>query len=79
MDFGNIKTILRVAGINRLQIQFDDEQQLVNAEYVFKGKPGTKRITYKEIIKLLSIGYPEPGLIAGSAQAPELRDLPRET
>ena len=78
IDLSNIKTILQVAGINQLQIQFDDDHQLVNAEYVFKGKPGTRQITYEEIIKLLSIGHPGPAISAGPARAGELRELSGE-
>jgi len=55
----NIKVLLTTAGISRLKIDFDDEHRLVNAEYVFRGKSGTKQITYQEIIDSLTIGLPE--------------------
>lgn len=79
VDLNNIKTILQVAGINQLKIQFDDDQQLVNVEYVFRGKPGTRQLTYDEIIKLLTIGHPGPAVSAGPAQVHELSELPGET
>ncbi len=78
-DLSNIKTILKVAGINQLEIQFDDEHQLVNAEYVFRGKPGTKRITYQEVIDSLTIGM--PGSVQDHPAGPkdrELAELPGE-
>lgn len=53
-----IKALLMIAGVHRLKIDFDDEQELVNAEYVFKGESGTKQITYQEIIDSLKIGPP---------------------
>lgn len=53
-----IKIMLTTAGISRLKIDFDDEQQHVNAEYIFRGVHGTKQITYQEIIDSLTIGSP---------------------
>jgi len=55
----SIKILLMTAGISRLKIDFDDEQKIVNAEYVFRGAEGTKQITYQEIINSLTIGLPE--------------------
>lgn len=51
--------MLQTAGISRLKIDFDDEHKIVNAEYVFRGKSGTKQITYQEITDSLTIGSPE--------------------
>ena len=62
VDFNSIKTILKVAGITQLKISFDEKQQFVNAEYVFKGVPGVKQMTYREIIDNLSIGVPDMSL-----------------
>lgn len=64
IDLNNIKTILQVAGISRLKIQFNDSQKYVRVDYVFKGIPYTKRITYQEIIDSLTIGL--TGVTAGS-------------
>ena len=66
----SIKVMLTVAGVSRLKIDFDDERKLVNADYVFKGVPGTRRITYQEIINGFTIGLPEApvGPIAAIAQ-----------
>lgn len=58
IDLKQIKTILQIAGISRLQIQFNNAQQYVNADYEFKGKPGNRQITYQEIIDSLTIGHP---------------------
>ena len=60
IDFNKIKAILNLAGISQLQISFDEEQSIVNADYVFKGQPGKKKITYQEIIDSLAIGQPVP-------------------
>ena len=79
IDLNNIKTILQVAGISRLQIQFDDKQQLVNVEYVFRGKPDTTQVTYQEIIDHLSIGRPLPSVAPQVDGCFELKDLPGET
>ena len=76
IDLSNIKTILQVAGINQLKVEFDNNYQVVIAEYVFKGKPGKKSITYQEIINSLTIGHPGPPVARGAAQAPELSELP---
>lgn len=59
IDLNNVKTILQVAGISRLKIHFDGDLQIVNVEYVFKGKSGYKQITWEEIIDSLTIGLPE--------------------
>lgn len=56
ITLGSIKILLTTAGISRLKIDFDDEHKHVNAEYVFRGVPGTKQITYQEIIESLTIG-----------------------
>jgi len=58
IGLNNIKIILQTAGISRLKISFDGELQVVNVEYVFRGKPGHKQITWEEIIKCLTIGHP---------------------
>jgi len=58
IDLNNIRTILQVAGISRLKINFDGELQVVNAEYTFRGVPGHKQITWEEIIDSLTIGLP---------------------
>lgn len=79
IDLTNIKTILQVAGISQLKITFDDEHKVVNAVYRFKGKPGTKQITYQEIIKSLTIGMPGPLADSGAPQAQQLSELPGET
>jgi len=79
INLTNIKSILQVAGISRLEISFDDEHKVVNAVYLFKGKPGTKQITQQEIIDSLAIGppgYTDPPRVDGSF---ELKDLPGET
>ena len=67
-----IKIMLTTAGCSRLKIDFDDEQKQVNAKYVFRGVPGTKKITYQEIIDSFSIGQPEAPVGPGSAIAQEL-------
>ena len=80
-----IKIVLMTAGISRLQIQFDDKKQLVNAEYIFRGKAGTKQLTYQEIVDGFTIGLPGPSKSPGAALAErqvdgsfELKDLPEE-
>ena len=55
ITLGSIKIILQTAGISRLKISFDGELQIVIAEYVFRGKPGHKQITWEEIINSLEI------------------------
>ena len=62
IDLNNVKTLLKVAGITQLKISFDEKQHLVNAEYVFRGVPGAKQMTYREIIDNLSIGVPDMSL-----------------
>ena len=64
IDLNSIQTILKVAGITKLKIEFDGELQIVNAEYIFRGVPGHKQITWEEIISSLTIGTPE--VLAGS-------------
>jgi len=60
LNLSNIKTILNLASISQLQISFDEEHRIVNADYVYKGQPGKKQITYQEIIDGFSIGQPGP-------------------
>ena len=59
INLNNIKIILQTAGISQLKISFDGEFQIIDAEYVFRGKPGHKKITYQEVIDSLNIGLPE--------------------
>ena len=59
INLNNVRTILQVAGISRLKINFDGDLQIVNAEYIFQGVPGHKQITWEEIIDSLTIGPPE--------------------
>jgi len=59
IDLQSIKILLQTAGISRLKIDFDSDHNIINAEYVFKGKSGIKQITYVEIIDSLNIGSPE--------------------
>ena len=78
IDLNNIKTILQIAGISRLKIGFDNNRNLVNVEFVFRGKLGTKQITQQEIIDSLTIGAPEgPVRLIVDGQW-ELKDLPEE-
>ena len=79
INLSNIKTILQVAGISLLRIQFDDEHQLVNAEYVFRGKKSYRQITYQKIVESLTIGQLGPPVGPGAVLARELNDLPGET
>ncbi len=69
VDLKQVKAIMRLAGITKLKLTFDGYLQIVNAEYVFKGAPGHKQITWEEIIDNLTIGQPEqpasPELDAG--------------
>ena len=67
-----IKIMLTTAGISRLKIEFDDERKLVNADYIFRGVPGTRRITYQEIIDGFTIGLPEAPVDPIAAIAQEL-------
>ena len=64
INLNNIKTILQIAGITYLRIDFGNDQKHVKAYYVFKGVSGIKQITYQEIINALTIGLPE--VLAGS-------------
>ncbi len=59
IELNHIRMMLMTMGISRLKIDFDDERKLVNAEYIFRGKPSTRQITYQEIIDSLNIGLPE--------------------
>lgn len=59
INLQTIKIMLTTAGISRLKIDFDEEQKHVNADYIFRGVPGNKQITYQEIIDSLSIGPAE--------------------
>lgn len=79
IDLSNIKTILQVAGISRLEIAFDDKEREVLAVYVFKGESGHKYITYQEIINSLMIGPPGPLTSPQVDGSFELRDLSEET
>jgi len=85
IDLNNIKSILQVAGITSLKIAFDNDRNLVNADYVFRKVHNVKQITYQEIINSLSIGLPGPPAGTGADLAPsrvdgsfELKDLPGE-
>jgi len=78
IDLKQIKTILQVAGISRLKIGFVGSYRVVNVEYVFKGKPGTKQITYQEIIDSFTIGMPGPPAEPGAGLAKQLSELPGE-
>jgi len=51
----SVKTMLMIAGISELQINFDDEHKRVDADYVYKGRKSRKRIPYQEIIDSLTI------------------------
>lgn len=73
LDLKNIKTILNLAGISQLQISFDEEHRTVNADYVFKGQPGKKKLTYQEIIDSLTIGLPGPPVDSETAQTKQLK------
>ena len=73
IDLNTIKLLLTTAGISRLKIDFDDERKFVNAYYVFRGVPGSKQITYNEIIDSLTIGLPEASVGPGAAIAQELK------
>jgi len=77
-DLSNIRTILQIAGISQLKVDFDENHRVVNAYYVFKGISGIKVITYQEIIDILTIGMLGPPVSAQPAQAPELTELPGE-
>lgn len=59
IELNHIRMVLMTMGISRLKIDFDDEQKLVNADYVFGGVSYNKQITYQEIIDSLTIGQPE--------------------
>lgn len=76
-DLSNIKTILQVAGISQLYIDFDENHRVVNAYYVFRGKPGTKRITYQEVIDNLTIGMPGQPVAPGTDPLTELTEITR--
>jgi len=78
IDLNNIKTILQIAGISRLKIGFDNNRNLVNVEFVFRGKLGTKQITQQEIIDSLTIGAPEAPLRLVVGDSSVLEVLPRE-
>lgn len=77
-SLNNLKSILQLAGISRMKIQFDNERRLVNIDYVFKGKPGKKEYTFQEITELLSLGLSGPSANAGAARAGELTELTGE-
>lgn len=57
-DLKSIRKLLIVSGLSRLKIDFDNDHDLVNIEYVFRGTPGTRQITYQEIIDNLTIALP---------------------
>lgn len=76
IDLSTIKTILQLAGISQLKIDFDENHRVVNAYYVFLGTPGTKRITYQEVIDSLTIGMPGLPVAPEPVQDPELTELP---
>jgi len=78
IDLNNIKTILQVAGISRLKIAFDNDHNLVNVDYVFRGETKYKQVTYQEIVESLTIGQPGPSVGPGVALAPRLSELPGE-
>jgi len=58
ISLSGIKAMLVLGGLSRLKIEFDDEQKVVNTEYVFRGNPGTRQIPYQEIINGLTIDQP---------------------
>lgn len=60
INLESIKVLLMTAGISRMKIEFDDEQQCVKGDYIFRGESHTSQITYQEIIDSLTIGLPEP-------------------
>lgn len=78
LELKQVKTILQVAGITQLKIQFNDNLEFVNAFYVFRGKPGSRQIAYQEIIDSLTIG--SPSALAGSVPDGyvDIKDLPGE-
>lgn len=73
INLNNIKAILKLAGVSRLEIDFDNENECVNVVYIFKGTLGARKITYLEIINSLTIGQPEDPVGSGAAVAQELR------
>lgn len=59
IDLKQIKTILQVAGISELKLKIDKDHENIEFDYVFRGKPGKKNITFREIESILSIGRPK--------------------
>jgi len=74
----SVKILLKTAGFSRLKIDFDDERKIINAEYVFRWTPGTKQITYQEIIDRLTIGLPEVPVDQAAALTQKLTELSGE-
>lgn len=67
-----IKIMLTKAGCTRFKIDFDNDQNLLKVDYVFRGVPGNSQITYQEIKDSLTIGQPEATIGPGAAIAQEL-------
>lgn len=50
IDFGQIKAILKLAGINHLEIDIDENCKIVKFTYIFRGnKAAVKEFTFQEI------------------------------
>lgn len=79
IDLKQVKTLLQIAGITRLKIRFDNDYNQIYAEYTFKGKPGTKMITYQNIIDSLTIGSSGTPAGPGKDAARQLNELSGET
>ena len=62
LDLEQIKLLLRAAGISKLKTKIDTNNEGVEFDYVFRGKPGKKLITFREIENVLSIGEQSPSM-----------------
>lgn len=49
LDATNIKSILKLAGINHLEIAIYEKLKTVKFTYIFRGKTGVKEFTFQEI------------------------------
>ncbi len=62
LDLKQIKLLLRAAGISKLKAKIDTNNEAVKFDYVFRGKPDKKVITFREIENVLSIGEQSPSM-----------------
>ena len=68
----NLKMVMRLIGVSDVSIQFDGENHLINASFLYQGQRTSKQIPFKEIEALFQNTENIPDM---AAQQPSEVDL----